>query len=87
MSAADAILQMRKSGLTDEQVSAIAAYVEAEHPDLTQLATKTDVAELRTSLAEVKADLLKWVVGIGVVQLTGIVGLAVVLARAVPGGH
>jgi len=50
-----------KGHFSSEQAEALAeALAEVSQGDL---ATKTDIAALRTALAEMKADILKWVVG------------------------
>ncbi|MGZ8242397.1 DUF1640 domain-containing protein [Methylomagnum sp.] len=42
--------------------------------------TKKDVAEIRRDMAEAKAELIRWVVGVGVLQFTLIAGLLLKLA-------
>jgi len=50
-----------KGHFSAEQAEALAeALSEASQGDL---ATKTDIASLRTELAEMKSDILKWVIG------------------------
>jgi len=68
-----------KGHFTPEQAEALAeALGEAAHDDL---ATKTDLAKLEAKLAEVKADILKWVVGAIGFQTIVILGALVSLVR------
>lgn len=70
---------LRESGLGQAQAEAILLVVEQKHEDL---ATKEDINQLRqwtlitfstqTQLAEVKVDLIKWLVGTGL-SVTGTV--------------
>jgi len=48
---ATAILKLSQAGFTDDQVTALAEYFDA------QMATKTDVAELKYDIEKVRADL------------------------------
>ena len=62
------------------------AAVKAElKADLAGLESRVDIklADLRTALFEVKADLLKWVIGLILVQG----GVVVALIKLLPGGH
>lgn len=43
--------------------------------DPPNLATKTDVAELRREMGDVKAELVKWVVGVGFAQVATILAV------------
>jgi hypothetical protein len=71
---------LRDNGhFTPEQAEALAeALGEAAHNDL---ATKTDLAKLEAKIAEVKADILKWVVGAIGFQTIVILGALVSLVR------
>jgi len=51
--------------------------------DLSNIATKTDIADLRRAMAETKAELVKWVVGVGFAQVATIL----VLLRLFPAPH
>ncbi|KXU38240.1 hypothetical protein AXK11_00950 [Cephaloticoccus primus] len=57
---------------TEERVSVLEARWEETIP---ALATKTDLAELRTELAQVKSDLVKWALGIAASVLVAFIGL------------
>jgi hypothetical protein len=66
-----------KGHFTPEQAEALAeALGEAAHDDL---ATKTDLAKLEAKISEVKAVILKWVVGAIGIQTTVILGALVSL--------
>ena len=68
-----------KGHFTPEQAEALAeALGEAAHDDL---ATKADLAKLEAKIAEVKADILKWVVGAIGFQTIVILGALVSLVR------
>jgi hypothetical protein len=45
-----------------------AAVKQAVDIDLSNMATKTDIADVRREVAEMKAELVKWVVGIGLCE-------------------
>ena len=92
---ATAILDLERAGFTREQVEALARWHETGI-DLSHLATKADlatavgtldtkIAEVRRELAEAKFDLVKWVVGFGIVQLAGLIGLAFTILKLFPG--
>jgi hypothetical protein len=94
---ATAILDLERAGFTREQVEALARWHEAGI-DLSHLATKADLADMRTELAELRGDLrgeiasakfdtIKWVVGVGVVQVGSLIGVAYAILRLFPGGH
>jgi hypothetical protein len=80
---------------TDAQAEALTrALRQVQQIDLTDLATKADlaatkadlhdeIAEVRREMVEIKAELIKWVVGIGFAQIAAI--LAIV--RLFPAGH
>ena len=53
---ATAILDLERAGFSREQVEALARWHEAG-PDLSHLATKADLADLRTEMAELRGDL------------------------------
>jgi hypothetical protein len=50
------------AGAPDDLAKRAAANI-LSRDDVTQLATKLDIADLKTNLAEVKSDLIKWMVG------------------------
>jgi hypothetical protein len=75
-------------GFTDQQAEALTRQLRlAQNIDLSNLATKDDLnaqaatlrAEWKTALAENKADIIKWVVGMGFAQA----GLVVALIKLI----
>jgi hypothetical protein len=82
MATAATIIRMQKSGLSEEQVASIADYVESQL-DISHLATKADIADVRREIAETKADLIKWMFGIA----AGQIGLLLAILKLFPGGH
>jgi hypothetical protein len=73
-------------GFSDEQAETVTDVVrEGREADVSNLATKGDVstavAQLRTEIAEAKADILKWVIGLLLVQG----GVVVTLIKLLPG--
>jgi hypothetical protein len=89
------VKDLKAAGFTDEQAEAVTRAVkQAQDIDLSNLATKTDLAELRTELyelraatktdlAELRADLIKWVVGVGFAQ----VAIILAVLRLFPAAH
>ncbi|HEY8873677.1 MAG TPA: hypothetical protein VIM52_11645 [Stellaceae bacterium] len=89
------VKDLTAAGFTDAQAEALTqALRQGQQIDLTDLATKADlaatkadlhdeIAEVRREMAEIKAELIKWVVGIGFAQIAAI--LAIV--RLFPAGH
>jgi hypothetical protein len=82
------VKDLKSEGFTDEQAEALTRAVKnAQDIDPTNLVTKTDLAELRTELrtesANVRADLIKWMVGVGFAQVTMVLGVL----RLFPGAH
>jgi multidrug resistance efflux pump len=51
--------------------------------ELLRSETKKDIAEIRKKIAETKAELIRWVVGVGVLQFALIAGLLVKLVDRV----
>jgi hypothetical protein len=79
---------LRKAGFSEQQAEAVATVVRqaAGMPDISNLATKDDV---RVGLAELKADLQRWTIGLvfgavvfnAVVVVTAMFGLAKLLGH------
>jgi hypothetical protein len=70
------VRRLRATGLSEDQAEAITAAIrESRDSDLTNLVTKTD-------LAEAKFDIMKWVIGSIGFQTIVIVGAIVALSRA-----
>jgi hypothetical protein len=80
---ATAILDLERAGFTREQVEALARLLE------TQLATKADLAGLATKaeLAEAKADLIRWTVGVSFAQAVTLIGAVFAMLKLFPGRH
>jgi hypothetical protein len=80
------VKDLKAAGFNEDQAEAVTrAVTKARDIDLSNLATKGDLVNFTTKadLAELKADLVKWVVGIGFAQIATI--LAVL--RLFPAAH
>ncbi len=89
----ETVKELLAAGFTDDQAEAVTRLVrQAQDIDLSNLSTKADLQVLRTELqvglagaktdlAEVKADLLKWMVGSIGFQTMVILGAVVALAK------
>jgi hypothetical protein len=72
-------------GFTDAQAEALTAAVkQAVDIDLSNIATKTDMADLRRETAETKAELVKWIVGVGFAQVPTILPVLKLFPAAHP---
>ena len=72
----ETVKRLTAAGFTDAQAEALTAAVkEAVDIDLSNLATKSDVADVRREMAEMKAELVKWVVGVGFAQVATILAV------------
>ena len=79
---------LRDAGVEEKQAEAQAMALSAVLKDQSgSVATKADVellkAEMKRDMAEIKADLVKWVVGVGILQTTLIVGILARLAKVI----
>ena len=80
----ETVKRLTAVGFTDAQAEALTAAVkQAVDIDLSNLATKTDIADLRREMAETKAELVKWVVGVGFAQVATIL----VVLKLFPTAH
>jgi membrane-bound ClpP family serine protease len=95
------VKDLTAAGFTDAQAEALTqALRHVQQIDLSDLATKADLAavraematkadlailraELETKMAELKADILRWVFGISVAQAAMIIAIL----KLFPGGH
>lgn len=91
------VKNLKAVGFSEEQAEAITllqrttintTLEQAKHDyQLDDLATKRDLKELELKvakeIAESKADLIRWVVGVGVLQMTLITGLMLKLTHAI----
>ena len=72
----ETVKSLTAAGFTDAQAEALTAAVkQAVDIDLSNIATKTDTADLRREMAEIKAELVKWVVGVGFAQVATILAV------------
>lgn len=81
------VKDLTAAGFTDSQAEALThALRQVQQIDLSDLATKADLADLRNEvrvefaavrreMAEIKVDLIKWVVGIGFAQIAAILAI------------
>ena len=79
---------LREAGVEEKQAEAQATALAAVlKSGVTDLATKQDMellrAELKKDLAETKAELIRWVVGVGILQTTLIVAILARLAKVI----
>lgn len=86
---------LRDAGIEEKQAEAQAMALSAVLKDQSSsVATKADVAdlkrdnellkaEMKKDLAETRAELVKWVVGVGILQTTLIVGILARLAKVI----
>lgn len=84
------VKDLTAAGFTDTQAEALTqALRQVQQIDLSDLATKADIADVRrematkAELAELKAELIKWVVGVGFAQ----VAMILAVLRLFPAGH
>ena len=90
------VKKLKGAGFSEEQAEVITdlqkttvthTLAQARHDyELDDIATKRDLKELefklQKELAETKADMIRWVVGVGLLQITIITGLMLKLAGA-----
>src|SRR5262249_41941495 len=74
------VKDLTAAGFSDAQAEALAHVLrEVQQIDLSELATKADVAgsiaDVRREMAEMKAELVKWVVGVGFAQVATILAV------------
>jgi hypothetical protein len=88
---ATAILDVKKAGFSREQVEALAPLHEAG-PDMSHLATEANLVDVRTELwgdlrgeiAAAKFDTIRWLIGVGIVQIRSLIGVAYAIPRLFP---
>jgi len=90
----EVVKELMAAGFTDEQAQAVTRVVRRAHDvDVSNLATKTDIAMMKTDLAatkadlelrlaELKAELLKWLLGSIGIQTVVIIGALLALVRS-----
>jgi hypothetical protein len=80
----ETVEKLTAAGFTDAQAEALTEALRgAQDIDLSHLATKLDIAEVRREMAEIKADLIKWVIGVGFAQ----VAILIAVLKLFPGSH
>ena len=82
------VKNLTAAGFTDAQAEALTqALRQAQDIDLSNFATKDDLhrefSDVRREMAEVKAELVKWVVGVGFAQVATILAIL----KLFPTGH
>ncbi len=81
----ETVKSLTAAGFTDAQAEALTAAVkQAVDIDLSNIATKTDIADLRREMADMKAELVKWVVGVGFAQVATILAVLKLFPAAHP---
>lgn len=79
--------RLKVLGFNEDQAEGVADILrESRDVDLSHLATKADLAEVRREIAETKAEIIKWTVGVGLVQGLALVGALFAFLRFLPGG-
>jgi basic membrane lipoprotein Med (substrate-binding protein (PBP1-ABC) superfamily) len=79
------VKSLTAAGFTDAQAEALTAAVkQAVDIDLSNIATKADMADLRREIAEMKAELVKWIVGVGFAQVATILAVLKLFPAAHP---
>lgn len=76
-------VELVESGLAEKTADALTkAVTKIEMAKIEELATKSDIKELELQIksvelkiSETKADLIRWVVGVGLLQTTLVIGL------------
>jgi basic membrane lipoprotein Med (substrate-binding protein (PBP1-ABC) superfamily) len=81
----ETVKNLTAAGFTDAQAEALTAAVkQAVDVDLSNIATKTDIADVRREMADMKAELVKWVVGVGFAQVATILAVLKLFPAAHP---
>ena len=81
----ETVKSLTAAGFTDAQAEALTAVVkQAVDIDLSNIATKTDIAGVRGEMADMKAELVKWVVGVGFAQVATILAVLKLFPAAHP---
>ena len=81
----ETVKSLTAAGFTNAQAEALTAAVkQAVDIDLSNIATKTDIADLRREMADMKAELVKWVVGVGFAQVATILAVLKLFPAAHP---
>jgi len=84
----ETVKKLTAAGFTDAQAEALTgALREVQQIDPSNLATKADlrqeISDVRREMAEMKADLIKWVIGVGFAQVATLIAVL----KLFPGSH
>lgn len=72
----ETVKSLTAAGFTDAQAEALTAAVkQALDVDLSNIATKTEIADLRREIAGVELRLIKWLVGFGITATLAVGGM------------
>ena len=78
------VKDLTAAGFTDTQAEALTQVLrQAQQIDLSDLATKSDITDLRREIAEAKADMIKWFVGVAFAE----VAMILAVLKLFPSGH
>jgi basic membrane lipoprotein Med (substrate-binding protein (PBP1-ABC) superfamily) len=81
----ETVKSLTAAGFTNAQAEALTAAVkQAVDIDLSNIATKTDIADVRREMADMKAELVKWVVGVGFAQVATVLAVLKLFPAAHP---
>ena len=83
---ATALVAVLKSGSTDLATQRDIESLRADFKrdiEVLRAEVKRDIAEVNQRIAETKADLIRWVVGVGILQTTLLVGVLARLAKVI----
>ncbi len=81
----ETVKSLTAAGFTDAQAKALTAAVkQALDIDLSNIATKTGIADLRREIADIKAELIKWVIGAGFTQVATMLAVLKLFPAAHP---
>ena len=81
----ETVKSLTAAGFTDAQAEALTAAVKrAVDIDLSNIATKTDIADVRREMADIRAELVKWIVGVGFAQVATILAVLKLFPAAHP---
>jgi len=75
------VKRLRDSGFTETQAEALSIAQKESLAQTLDSHLATDITDLRRDMAEMKYDLLKWVVGIALAQIGLLVGILVKLLQ------
>ena len=81
----ETVKSLTAAGFTNAQSEALTAAVkQAVDIDLSNIATKTDIADVRREMEDMKTELVKWVLGVGFAQVATILAVLKLFPAAHP---